>query len=145
MDVFRIFDCFNIVESMLVSINAVLKANKVAEVCICYTGNVLTSKVYNLEYYKELAKEIKGTGAHILGVKDMAGLLRPLEVAPLMKVLREAVGDMPIHFHTHATSSGYVFQIIYPFVTSYAKVHSLLVWRCPGVDVILLTLRLHQW
>lgn len=106
MDIFRIFDCFNIVDSMLVSINAVLKYNKIAEVCLCYTGNVLTSNIYDLQYYKQLAAEIKATGAHILGIKDMAGLLRPREVEPLMRVLREAVGDMPIHFHTHATSSG---------------------------------------
>jgi acetyl-CoA carboxylase carboxyl transferase alpha subunit len=107
MDVFRIFDCFNIVENMKVSINAVKETGKVAEVCLCYTGNVLTSKIYDLNYYRSLALEIKETGADILGIKDMAGLLRPLEAGPLMKVLREAVGDtMPIHFHTHATSSG---------------------------------------
>eukprot|EP01037_Dinobryon_pediforme_P040297 gene40297-49359_t len=106
MDIFRIFDCFNIVESMIVSINAVLNANKVAEVCICYTGNVLTSKIYNLEYYQSLAAEIKATGAHILGIKDMAGLLRPFEAAPLMAAIKKAVGeDFPVHFHTHATSS----------------------------------------
>lgn len=107
MDVFRIFDCFNIVENMRVSIDAVKETGKVAEVCICYTGNVLTSQIYNLQYYKELALEIKACGADILAIKDMAGLLRPLEVAPLMQALREAVGDeLPIHFHTHATSSG---------------------------------------
>lgn len=107
MDIFRIFDCFNIVENMKVSIDAVKETGKVAEVCICYTGNVLTSKIYDLNYYKSLALEIKATGADILGIKDMAGLLRPLEAGPLMKVIREAVGDiMPIHFHTHATSSG---------------------------------------
>eukprot|EP01036_Dinobryon_divergens_P026089 gene26088-34697_t len=106
MDVFRIFDCFNIVESMTVSIEAVLKANKVAEVCICYTGNVLTSSIYTLDYYAQLASQIKAAGAHILGIKDMAGLLRPYEVAPLMSALVAAVGkDFPIHFHTHATSS----------------------------------------
>lgn len=74
---------------------------------MCYTGNLLTSEIYNVEYYKNLALEIKAAGAHILGLKDMAGLLRPLEVGPLMKALREAVGnEIPIHFHTHATSSG---------------------------------------
>ena len=107
MDVFRIFDCFNILDSMKVSIDAVLKSGKVAEVCICYTGNMLTSSIYNAQYYADLAREIKAAGAHILAVKDMAGLLRPLEVQPLMEALRSAVGeDMPIHFHTHATSSG---------------------------------------
>lgn len=106
MDIFRIFDCFNVVDNMLVSIKAVLATGKVAEVCVCYTGNVLQSPIYHLDYYKALAVEIKASGAHLLGIKDMAGLLRPLEVEPLMRCLREAVGDMPIHFHTHATSSG---------------------------------------
>lgn len=107
MDIFRIFDCFNDVSSMQVSIDAVLLSGKVAEVCICYTGNLLTSSIYTVEYYAQLAREVKAAGAHIVAVKDMAGLLRPLEVPPLMQALREAVGpDMAIHFHTHATSSG---------------------------------------
>eukprot|EP01038_Epipyxis_sp_PR26KG_P008321 gene8321-11257_t len=115
MDIFRIFDCFNIVDNMRVAIDATLAANKVAEVCICYTGmdpqthfrNLLTSKIYNVEYYASLAKEIKATGAHILAIKDMAGLLRPMEVEPLMHALRAATeNSLPIHFHTHATSSG---------------------------------------
>lgn len=107
MDVFRIFDCFNIVENMKVSIAAVKETGKVAEVAICYTGNVLTSSIYNLQYYEDLAKEIQEVGADILCIKDMAGLLRPLEVEPFMAVLRKAVGaNMPIHFHTHSTSSG---------------------------------------
>ncbi|RYY88470.1 hypothetical protein EON63_02245 [archaeon] len=77
--------------------------------CICYTGNVLTSPIYNLDYYHHLAKEVMAAGADILCIKDMAGLLRPLEVAPFMKTLRDAVGDtVAIHFHTHATSSGSV-------------------------------------
>jgi acetyl-CoA carboxylase carboxyl transferase alpha subunit len=107
IDVFRVFDCFNIVENMRVSIDAIKETGKIAEVCICYTGNVLISKIYDLQYYKELAVEVVAAGADILAIKDMAGLLRPLEVEPLMRVLREAVGDnMPIHFHTHSTSSG---------------------------------------
>lgn len=105
MDVFRIFDCFNIVDNMRVSIDAVRAVNKVAEVCLCYTGDVLTSKIYNLEYYKMVAKEAAEAGAHIIGIKDMSGLLRPLEAGPLLAAIRE-VTDLPIHFHTHATSSG---------------------------------------
>lgn len=105
MDIFRIFDCFNIVENMKVAIDAVRAANKVAEVCICYTGNVLTSEVYNLEYYTELAREIAAAGAHMIAIKDMAGLLRPLEGGPLLAAIR-SVTDLPVHFHTHATSSG---------------------------------------
>lgn len=105
MDVFRIFDCFNDVDSMSVSIQAVRAAGKVAEVCLCYAGNVLTSAVYNLDYYENLTRQIVAAGAHFIGIKDMAGLLRPLEAAPLLKVIR-SVTDLPIHFHTHATSSG---------------------------------------
>lgn len=123
MDIFRIFDCFNDVESMQVSIDAVVQSGKVAEVCICYTGNVLTSAIYTVDYYVDLAKKIKSAGAHILGIKDMAGLLRPLEVEPLMKALRLAVGDdFPIHFHTHATSSGSIatcLGYLYLFPTQY--------------------------
>lgn len=105
MDVFRIFDCFNVVDNMRVAIEATRAVNKVAEVAICYTGNVLTSEIYNLEYYKSVAKEIAEAGAHILAIKDMAGLMRPLEVKPLLDAIR-SVTDLPIHFHTHATSSG---------------------------------------
>jgi len=111
MDVFRIFDCFNIVENMKVAIDAVRAVNKVAEVCICYTGNVLTSKVYNLEYYTDLAREIAAAGAHMIAVKDMAGLLRPLESGPLLAAIR-SVTDLPVHFHTHATSSGSIATCI---------------------------------
>lgn len=106
MDIFRIFDCFNIVENMKVSIDAVRATGKVAEVCICYTGNVLTSKIYDLEYYKSVASEAVAAGAHMIAIKDMAGLLRPLEAVPLLTAIRSVIPeDMPIHFHTHATSS----------------------------------------
>eukprot|EP01059_Diplonema_ambulator_P019996 TRINITY_DN33685_c0_g1_i1.p1 TRINITY_DN33685_c0_g1~~TRINITY_DN33685_c0_g1_i1.p1 ORF type:complete len:1322 (+),score=483.81 TRINITY_DN33685_c0_g1_i1:52-3966(+) len=108
MDVFRIFDCFNDVAQMKVCIDAVREAKKVAEVCICFTGDFLREeeKIYTLEYYKNLAKEVVAAGAHMIGLKDMAGLLKPSGAAPLMKALREGAGDeIPIHFHTHATSS----------------------------------------
>lgn len=105
MDIFRIFDCFNIVDNMRVAIDAVRAANKVAEVCLCYTGDVLSSTIYNLDYYKSVAKEAAEAGAHIIGIKDMAGLLRPREAGPLLAAIRE-VTDLPVHFHTHATSSG---------------------------------------
>lgn len=105
MDVFRIFDCFNVMDNMRVAIDAVRAAGKVAEVCLCYTGDVLTSSIYDLNYYRDLAKEATEAGAHIIAVKDMAGLLRPREAGPLLRAIRE-VTDLPIHFHTHATSSG---------------------------------------
>ncbi len=101
------------------SINAVLKVGKVAEVCVCYTGNILTSSIYNADYYQSVAYEVCKTGAHIIAIKDMAGLLKPLEVVPLMDALRagikQALGDanaLPIHFHTHATSSGTIATTI---------------------------------
>ncbi len=73
IDVFRIFDCFNDVGQMRVSVEAVRKAGKVAEVCICYTGDITSSPVYDLAYYKSLAQQCVEAGAHIIGVKDMAG------------------------------------------------------------------------
>jgi pyruvate carboxylase len=107
MDIFRIFDCFNDISCMDVSIKAVRAANKVAEVCVCYTGNMLTSKIYHSAYYRSVADAAVKAGAHIIGIKDMAGLLRPNEVVPLLTALREVMPPtMPIHFHTHATSSG---------------------------------------
>lgn len=107
MDIFRIFDCFNDISSMEVSIRAVREAGKVAEVCVCYTGNLLTSSIYHPEYYRSVAEKAVQAGAHMIGIKDMAGLLRPNEVQPLLAAIRAVLpADMPIHFHTHSTSSG---------------------------------------
>jgi len=106
MDVFRIFDCFNDVAQMKVSINAVRKANKVAEVAMCFTGDFLSSseKIYTLDYYKALCKKCVDAGAHMIAIKDMAGLLKPAHAKPLVDVIRAAC-DLPVHFHTHNTSS----------------------------------------
>ena len=98
MDVFRIFDCLNQVPKMQLCIDAVRAAGKVAEVCICYTGDFRTSKIYTLEYYTGLAAEIEKAGAHVLGIKDMAGLLLPQLVKPLLDGIR-AVCSLPIHYH----------------------------------------------
>jgi pyruvate carboxylase len=107
IDVFRIFDCFNDVDSMKVSIDSVVAAGKVAEVAVCYTGNLLTSDIYHVDYYKDVAMRAVEAGAHIIGIKDMAGLLRPNEAGILVKALRDVLpASMPIHFHTHSTSSG---------------------------------------
>ncbi|KAK2964860.1 putative Pyruvate carboxylase [Blattamonas nauphoetae] len=105
IDIFRIFDCFNDLGKMEASINAVRKAGKVAEVCICYTSDFLDpeEKVYTLDYYADLAVKIEGMGAHILGIKDMAGLMKPQNAAPFIEKLR-SVTKLPIHFHTHNTS-----------------------------------------
>lgn len=106
MDIFRIFDCFNDIEQMRVSIDAVREAKKVAEVAMCFTGDFLDpkEKIYTLQYFKDLCKKCVDAGAHMLAIKDMAGLLKPAHAAPLMKVIRE-VCDLPVHFHTHNTSS----------------------------------------
>ena len=103
MDVFRIFDCFNDIGNMTVAIQAVRKAKKVAEVCVCYTGDILTDPNYNAAYYTDIAKRATEAGAHMIAVKDMAGLLKPNGAAPLMEALRKGT-ELPIHFHTHATS-----------------------------------------
>jgi len=105
MDLFRIFDCLNWVENMRVSIDAVLETGKLAEGAICYTGNILDPlrSKYSLKYYVALARELESAGVHILGIKDMAGILRPAAAAVLIKALKDEVG-LPIHFHTHDTS-----------------------------------------
>lgn len=105
VDVFRVFDCLNWVENMRVSIDAVLEADKVAEGAICYTGDVLDPNraKYDLKYYVGLAKELEAAGAHVLGLKDMAGLLKPAAAKKLIETLKSEVG-LPIHLHTHDTS-----------------------------------------
>ncbi|MGY3149072.1 pyruvate carboxylase [Bradyrhizobium sp. USDA 3397] len=105
VDVFRVFDSLNWVENMRVAMDAVIEANKVCEGTICYTGDLLdpARPKYDLKYYVDRARELKAAGAHILGLKDMAGLLKPQQARILVKALKEGVG-LPIHFHTHDTS-----------------------------------------
>ncbi|WP_428671668.1 pyruvate carboxylase, partial [Roseibium sp.] len=105
IDLFRVFDCLNWVENMRVSMDAVQEAGKLCEGVLCYTGDLLDSArpKYDLKYYVGLARELEAAGAHILGVKDMAGLCKPEAARILIKTLKEEVG-LPIHFHTHDTS-----------------------------------------
>jgi pyruvate carboxylase len=105
IDLFRVFDCLNWVENMRVSMDAVQEEGKLCEAAICYTGDLLNSArpKYDLKYYTALAKELENAGAHIIAVKDMAGLLKPAAARVLFKALREST-DLPIHFHTHDTS-----------------------------------------
>jgi pyruvate carboxylase len=105
VDVFRVFDCLNWVENMRVSIDAVAEAGKVAEGAICYTGDLFDAArpKYNLKYYVGLAKALEKAGAHVLGIKDMAGLLKPQAAKVLIETLKQEVG-LPIHLHTHDTS-----------------------------------------
>jgi len=105
IDIFRIFDALNYVPNMELAIEEVARAGKVAEASICYTGDVLApgEDKYTLAYYVGLAKELEARGAHILAVKDMAGLLKPRSARALIQALREEVG-LPIHLHTHDTA-----------------------------------------
>lgn len=105
IDLFRVFDCLNWVDNMRVSMDAVIEENKLCEAVICYTGDLLNSArpKYDLKYYTALAAELEKSGAHIIAVKDMAGLLKPAAAKVLFKALREAT-SLPIHFHTHDTS-----------------------------------------
>jgi pyruvate carboxylase len=105
MDIFRIFDSLNWLPNMQVPIESVRQTNKLCEAAICYTGDILDPRreKYSLRYYVNMARELERMGAHILGIKDMAGLLKPYAAYKLIKTLREEVG-LPIHFHTHDTS-----------------------------------------
>ena len=106
MDVFRIFDSLNWFDSMKTSIKAVNERTEgLAEACICYTGEILdkNEKKYTLNYYLDLAKRLEDSGAHMIAIKDMAGLLKPYSANKLITELKKSV-DLPIHLHTHDTS-----------------------------------------
>ncbi len=113
IDVFRIFDSLNWMEQIKVSCEEVLKQGKLAEVAICYTGDILNkSKTkYTLEYYLKKAKEVEAMGAHILCIKDMSGLLKPAAAGILVKALKEEI-KIPIHLHTHDTSGNAVASVL---------------------------------
>lgn len=110
IDVFRIFDSLNWLEGMTPAIEAVRKNDKIAEASMCYTGNVLEKgkQKYDITYYTNLAKELEASGAHILGIKDMAGLLKPEAAYQLISTLKEET-KLPIHLHTHDTSGNGVY------------------------------------
>jgi pyruvate carboxylase len=105
IDVFRVFDCLNWADNMKVALEAVRAAGGLAEAAICYSGNLSSphERKYDLKYYLKLGRELKAMGAHVLGIKDMAGLCQPRAAYDLVKALREELG-LPIHFHTHDTS-----------------------------------------
>ncbi len=104
IDVFRVFDSLNWVENMRVAMDAVIESGKICEGTICYTGDILdpARAKYDLKYYLDMARDLRDAGAHVLGLKDMAGLLKPGSAGVLVKALKEEVG-LPIHFHTHDT------------------------------------------
>ena len=105
IDVFRVFDALNWVENMRVAMEAVIDCGAICEAAICYTGDFLNPKrqKYSLKYYVDLAKQLEKLGAHILAIKDMAGLCKPEAARRLVRALKQEVG-IPIHFHTHDTA-----------------------------------------
>jgi pyruvate carboxylase len=114
VDIFRIFDALNDVDQMTPAIDAVLKTGTaVAEVALCYTGDLLdpAEKLYTLDYYLKLADQMVNAGAHILAVKDMAGLLRAGAAEKLVAALRENF-DLPVHVHTHDTAGGQLATLL---------------------------------
>lgn len=110
IDVFRIFDSLNWIKGMEVAIDEVRNSGKVAEAAICYTGDILdpSRDKYTVQYYKDMAKELEAAGAHILAIKDMAGLLKPEAAYRLVSELKDTV-SLPIHLHTHDTSGNGIY------------------------------------
>lgn len=123
VDVFRIFDSLNWLEGMEVAIDEVLNQNKIAEASICYTGDILDEHrdKYTLKYYVDLAKKIEKRGAHILAIKDMSALLKPMAADKLIRALKNEL-TIPVHLHTHDTSGNGV-------VTVYSAANA-------GVDIV---------
>lgn len=114
IDIFRIFDALNDVSQMEPAIRAVRETGTaVAEVALCYTSDMLDpeEKLYTLDYYLDLAQRIVDAGAHILAIKDMAGLLRPAAAAKLVTALRDRF-DLPVHLHTHDTAGGQLATLL---------------------------------
>ncbi len=105
MDIFRVFDSLNWLPNMKVAMDAVVASGKVCEAAVCYTGDILdpARDKYPLAYYVKMAKELERMGAHVLGIKDMAGLCRPYAAEKLVRTLKQEIG-IPVHFHTHDTS-----------------------------------------
>ncbi|CAI6341477.1 unnamed protein product [Periconia digitata] len=102
VDIFRVFDALNDVDQLEVGVQAVLKAGGVAEGTVCISGDLLNpKKKYNLEYYLSVVDKIVGMGAHVLGIKDMAGVLKPKAATLLVGAIRKKYPDLPIHVHTH--------------------------------------------
>ncbi len=105
IDVFRVFDSLNWVDNMRVAMDAVIETGAICEATICYTGDLFdpARPKYNLKYYIDLAKQLEKAGAHMLAIKDMAGVCKPRAARELVRALKQEVG-LPLHFHTHDTS-----------------------------------------
>jgi pyruvate carboxylase len=114
VDIFRIFDALNDVSQMRPAIDTVLSTGTtIAEVALCYTGDLLdpAENLYTLDYYLRLAEQIVDAGAHIIAIKDMAGLLRAGAAEKLVTALRERF-DLPVHVHTHDTAGGQLATLL---------------------------------
>ncbi|WP_461471188.1 pyruvate carboxylase, partial [Pararhodobacter sp.] len=113
VDVFRVFDSLNWVENMRVAMDAVIESGRICEGTICYTGDLLdpAQQKYTVPYYVRMARQLEAAGAHILGVKDMAGVLKAPAAKVLFSALKDAV-DLPIHFHTHDTSGAAIATLM---------------------------------
>jgi len=114
IDIFRIFDALNDVDQMRPAIDAVRETGTtVAEVALCYSGDLMNpaEDIYTLDYYLRLAEEIVDAGAHVLAIKDMAGLLRPPAAGKLVRALRDRF-DLPVHLHTHDTAGGQLATLL---------------------------------
>ena len=98
---------------MEIALDEVLNQGKLAEACICYTGDILdeSREKYNLKYYVEMAKELERRGSHVLGIKDMSGLLKPMAAKKLVETLKQEIG-IPIHLHTHDTTGNGVATVL---------------------------------
>ncbi|KAF2212720.1 hypothetical protein CERZMDRAFT_106030 [Cercospora zeae-maydis SCOH1-5] len=113
MDIFRVFDALNDMNQLEVGVKAVLKAGGVAEGTVCYSGDFLNpKKKYNLEYYMNCVDKIVAMGAHILGIKDMAGVLKPRAATLLISTIRKKYPDLPIHVHTHDSAGTGVASMV---------------------------------
>ena len=123
IDVFRIFDSLNWTKGIEIALDEVLNVGGIAEPAICYTGDILdeTRDKYTLGYYVNKAKELEKMGAHIIGIKDMSGLIKPMAASKLITALKNEVA-VPIHLHTHDTSGN--------------GVATLLMATAAGVDII---------
>ncbi len=110
VDVFRVFDCLNSVETMSAAIDEVRNQGKLAEATLCYTGDILDSSrpKYNLDYYVKMAKDLQKVGANTIAIKDMSGILKPQAAYNLVSALKDAV-DLPIHLHTHEGSGNAIY------------------------------------
>ncbi|ORY82558.1 pyruvate carboxylase [Protomyces lactucae-debilis] len=113
VDIFRVFDALNDVENLKLGVDAVKKAGGVAEATVCISGDMLNpKKKYNLDYYLSLVDEIVAMGGHVLGIKDMAGVLKPQAATTLITAIRKKYPDLPIHVHTHDSAGTGVASMV---------------------------------